>query len=177
MTQHQTSAVVDTDALTVSRTIRLAAPRARVWAALTEADLLRRWFGDEASLPELRAGGAGSLTWHDHGTFDLRVEACDPQDRFAFTWAARPGAPLAADSSTTVDFTLADDGDGTLLTVVETGFDALAGDALAALEDHRGGWTSELDELTALVEGGAWEGDRLAGAGAGAGVGAGAGDA
>ncbi|MFS0703166.1 SRPBCC family protein [Cellulomonas sp. 179-A 9B4 NHS] len=167
MSQHQPSAVVDADALTVSRTVRLAAPRARVWAALTEADLLARWFGDEASLPDLRPGGAGSLTWHDHGTFDLRVEACDPQERFAFTWAARPGAPLAADSSTTVRFTLEDDGDGTLLTVVETGFDALAGDALAALEDHRGGWTAELDELAALVEAGTWHGARLADAVAG----------
>lgn len=167
MSQHQQSAVVDTQALSVSRTVRLAAPRARVWAALTEPDLLSRWFGDAASLPDLRPGGEGSLTWDDHGTFPLRVEACEPQSRFAFTWASRPGVPLAPDSSTTVDLRLVDDGDGTLLTVVETGFDALAGDALAALEDHRGGWTAELDELAALVEGGAWDGDRLAAAVAG----------
>lgn len=153
MTQPQPSAVVDHDALTVSRTIRLQAPRARVWAALTQSDLLARWFPDAASLPDLRVGGEGTFTWHEHGTFAMRVEVYDEPDRFAYTWAAEPGAALAPGSSTTVTFTLADDDGATVLTVVETGFDALDGDRLAALENNRGGWDHELDELVALVDG------------------------
>ena len=43
---------------------------------------------------------------------------------------------------------------GTTLTVVESGFDAL-GDPIARMEDNRGGWTSELDELVAYLEGSA----------------------
>ena len=50
-------------------------------------------------------------------------------------------------------FTLEPVSDGTLLTVVESGFDATS-DPVANLESHRTGWDAELDKLAALLESG-----------------------
>ncbi len=50
-------------------------------------------------------------------------------------------------------FTLEPVADGTVLTVVETGFDRTS-DPVANMESHRQGWDGELDKLVALVESG-----------------------
>lgn len=153
MTTHQTEAVVDTATSSVSRSIHVDAPPARVFEVLTREDLVARWFGQRASLPDLRVGGEGTLGWDGQDDVPLRVAAYDPPRTFAFTWTGC-GEPIRDDNALTATFTLVPDGAGTLLTVVETGFDRLGDDTLRMLEDHRGGWTSELDELVALVHGG-----------------------
>ena len=43
----------------IERTLELAHPPATVWAALTTAEGLAAWFGDEADI-DLRPGGAGA---------------------------------------------------------------------------------------------------------------------
>ena len=144
-------AVVDTETFQVTRTLHIAAPTDRVWAALTREDLVAQWFGTTASLPDLRVGGTGSVGWADYGEVPLRIDEYDEPTVFAFTWGA-PGQPLQPDNSTQVRFTLVADGDATVLSVVESGFERLTKDTVAAMEDNRGGWTSELDELVALVE-------------------------
>ncbi|AEE47412.1 SRPBCC domain-containing protein [Cellulomonas fimi] len=148
----QPVAVADVDAFTVTRTIRIAATRARVWQALTQEEHISGWFGDRTELPERRVGGEGAFIWDDHGAVPVRIEQYDEPDVFAYTWGS-PGQPLAPGNATLVRFTLADDGDGTLLTVVETGFGELTTrDPRAELEDHRRGWSSELDELVGYLE-------------------------
>ena len=50
------------------------APPDRVWAALTTAEGLSAWFGDEATI-DLRPGGAATMTWDAEGfTARMRVE-------------------------------------------------------------------------------------------------------
>ena len=44
----------------IERTAELAHPSAKVWAALTTAEGLGSWFGDEATI-DLRPGGASEL--------------------------------------------------------------------------------------------------------------------
>jgi Activator of Hsp90 ATPase homolog 1-like protein len=44
----------------IKRTVQLAHPSAKVWAALTTAEGLGAWFGDEATI-DLRPGGAARL--------------------------------------------------------------------------------------------------------------------
>lgn len=153
MTAHQTTALVDDATSSVTRTVRVAAPPARVFEVLTREDLVAQWFGQRASLPDLRVGGTGTLGWDGQDDVPLRIEAYDPPRRFAFAWPGC-GGELQPGTDLTATFTLEPDGDGTLLTVVETGFDQLGDDRLRQLEDHRGGWTSELDELVELVHGG-----------------------
>ncbi|GMA23637.1 vanillate O-demethylase oxidoreductase VanB [Luteimicrobium album] len=150
MTTTNEPAVVDDETFRVTRTIRIAAPRERVWAALTQEDLIAQWFPQRASLPDARPGTEGTFTFDGYGDVPVRVDELDEPDVFAYTWGS-PGFPLAPDNATQVRFTLVADGDATVLTVVETGFERLA-DPAGAMRGNREGWTSELDELVAFVE-------------------------
>ncbi|GAB2611540.1 SRPBCC domain-containing protein [Pseudactinotalea suaedae] len=149
-----TAAEIDVDTSTVHRTIRIDAPRPLVWATLTSPEQIAQWFGDRAEFPDgVHAGAQGLFGWSGHGDHPARIEIYEPHARFAFTWG-RPGEPIREDNSTTAVFTLDEEGEATVLTVVESGFDTLTTDDLkrrAALEDNAQGWTSELDELTAYV--------------------------
>ena len=144
------AAVVDEATFSVSRVIRISASVEKVWAAITEPDLISKWFGRA----EFDEAGVGTLTWDDHGAFPVRVETSDPPRSITYRWnndAASGEFPAAVDeaNSTVFTFTLAAVADGTELTVVETGFENTT-DARVNLEDHRGGWDFELDELAAL---------------------------
>ena len=46
----------------IERVIELAHPPATVWAALTTAEGLASWFGNEAAI-DLRPGGSAHMTW------------------------------------------------------------------------------------------------------------------
>ena len=145
----ESSSTIDEMAATVTRTVRVAAPRDLVFAVLTEPSQIAQWFGQTANFPDgMHAGSEGCFGWFDHSDFPARVETYEPPSRFAFTWG-RPGEAIRADNSTLASFTLEDDGDHTLLTVVESGFDQL-GDLAhcrAAMTENAQGWTDELDEL------------------------------
>lgn len=69
----------------IERTVELAARPERVWAALTTAEGLAAWFGDEATT-DLRPGGAGWMKWVGRYTVDMRVERVVEPTVFGFTW-------------------------------------------------------------------------------------------
>jgi uncharacterized protein YndB with AHSA1/START domain len=148
-------AVIDENELTVRRTVRIAAPPEKVWSAITEPAHISRWFG-QAALDGAAVGAEGTLSWADRGAVPLRIEAIDAPRMIAYRWTNDvPGDTLpdkVDDAHSTVfTFTLEALADGTRLTVVETGFETTS-DPTAALESHRHGWDSELDELVALLE-------------------------
>ena len=141
---------------TIVRTIRIEAPRARVWAALTEPALIDEWFGDATRLSALEVGGTGQFDWEDYGSFPMEITEIEPMDVFAYRWSGIPAEELAEGAQTLVTFTLADDGAGTQLTVVESGFEHLTGGTVyrrARLDQNREGWDIELDELAGYLEG------------------------
>ena len=134
--------------------ILIAAPVERVWELITSAEHLGRWFGDAGAEIELRPGGPMSLSWRDQGTVHGRVEAVAPPHRFSYRWllAGDSDAEPTPANSTLTEFTLAADGDGTRVVVIESGFDALDVDAAeraALLASHTTGWAAELDDLAA----------------------------
>ena len=156
-TRAGSASVVDTDTFTVRRTIEIAASVEQVWAAVTEVEHISRWFG-RAEITGRGVWATGTLSWPDHGSIPLRVEAFDAPHSVSYRWsnddaAGAPPAELDVEHSTVFTFTLEPPPHGTRLTVVESGFDATS-DPIANLEDHRGGWDAELDELVALLEGG-----------------------
>src|SRR5215475_5816112 len=69
----------------IERTLELAHPPGKVWAALTTAEGLGTWFGNEATI-DLRPGGPARGRWTDGPTADLRVERVEEPTVFAFTW-------------------------------------------------------------------------------------------
>ena len=157
----QQPAVVDSENFTVSRTVHIKAERDRVWAALTRSDLITEWLGSTAHLPDLRVGGEGVFGFEGFGEFPVRIDEYDEPAVFAFTWgtppAPRAGEPsnMTPENSTQVRYTLVPDGDATILSVVESGFGLLSRDPVEAMNSNRQGWTEELDELVAYLEGSA----------------------
>jgi uncharacterized protein YndB with AHSA1/START domain len=134
----------------IERTIELAQPPSTVWAALTTAEGLGDWFGDDAAI-DLRPGGAAQLRWARGLTVEMRVELVKEPTVFGFTWQL-PNLPEDDPHRNYVEFTLEPLGTGTRLRVVETGFAQLPQDAYQdEYDSHVEGWARELGELTAYL--------------------------
>ena len=135
----------------IERVVEVAHPPSKVWRALTTAEGLGTWFGNQATI-DLRPGGAAHLTWNEGFTQNLRIERVEEPSVFGFTWHIY-GLPDVDPRRTYVEFTLEPVGAGTRLTVVETGFAQLADDAHK--DAHGGntqGWASELGELVDYLD-------------------------
>jgi uncharacterized protein YndB with AHSA1/START domain len=150
-----TQSIIDEEHFSVTRTVLIHAARSAVWAALTQPALIAQWFGQTATLGELVVGGTGEFGWVEYDNFaKVLITAVEHERTFAYRWATSVDE-VRSDNSTEVTFTLADADGGTLLTVIETGFDRVSDTAAgisAELDDHRDGWDSELDELVVLLE-------------------------
>jgi uncharacterized protein YndB with AHSA1/START domain len=135
----------------IERTVELAHPPGKVWAALTTAEGLAAWFGNEATI-DLRPGGSAWMKWADGPTADMCVERVEEPAVFGFTWHIY-GLPDDDPRRTYVEFTLEPAGAGTRLTVVETGFAQLPADAYRkAYDGNTQGWASELAELAGYLD-------------------------
>ena len=136
----------------IERTVELAHPPARVWAALTTAEGLAAWFGDKGASIDLRAGGAAALDFDGGFHQDMRVERVEQPRVFGFTWRIM-GLPDDDARRTYVEFTLEPAGSGTRLTVVETGFAQLPDDAHdQAFGSNVNGWAEKLDQLGGYLD-------------------------
>jgi uncharacterized protein YndB with AHSA1/START domain len=137
----------------IERTVELDHPPEKVWAALTTAEGLGTWFGDAGARIDLRPGGAAEMSWDGGFTVQMRVERVEPLTVFGYTWQVK-GLPEDDPRRTYVEFTLEPAGQGTRLTVVETGFAQLPGDVYGdEYQGHVDGWGSELGELASYLSG------------------------
>lgn len=141
---------------TVEREVIYPQPIARVWAALTEPELMRRWFCGAGAEIDLRPGGEARFMWPD-GSSRAIVATVDPPRQFAFRWV--PGnfeqadRPLAEQPLTLVEFSLDEVAGGTRLRLVESGFADLADEMrIAAFRDNDLGWDECLANFAAALE-------------------------
>jgi uncharacterized protein YndB with AHSA1/START domain len=135
----------------IERTVDIAHPPAAVWAALTTAEGLNGWFGQQAKI-DLRPGGSASMSFGPEFTAAMRVERVEEPTVFGFTWHIY-GLSDDDPRRTYVEFTLEPAGAGTRLTVVETGFAQLPEDAhRTAFGANTQGWASELGELVDYLD-------------------------
>ena len=93
----------------IRKEIVLPSPREEVWEALTDPERLEDWFANEVDL-DLRPGGGASFRWDNGEERHATVTEVEPERRLSFEW----------EDEGEVEFTLADDVDGTRLIVVET---------------------------------------------------------
>lgn len=125
----------------------LPGPIEKVWAHLTETELLPAWFGDESRI-EPRAGGR---VWLMGGHIRGTVTQWQPPHRLVYTWNVfEPGDPLEAVSpypESYPTFELAMHGDGVRLTF--THFPVLERFA----PQNAMGWHTMLDLLAAALNG------------------------
>lgn len=149
-----TTAVTDR----IEKRVVLRAPRARVWRALTNADEFGRWFG--ATLQGPLSEGAtvrGKITHpgYDHLTMELQVERIEPERYFAYRWhpyAVDPNVDYSLEPTTLVEFRLEESSEGTVLTIVESGFDRIPLARRAeAFRMNEGGWTAQASSIERYV--------------------------
>lgn len=141
----------------IERETMISAPVERVWAVLTEGEHVGRWFSDAGAEIDLRPGGEITMRWAEYGVGRARIVDVDPPRRFSYRWAPireHWGEQPDDRNSTLVEFTLAEEGDGTRLKVVESGFDALEGtdeQRRRSLEDNTEGWEQQLGNVRDYV--------------------------
>jgi uncharacterized protein YndB with AHSA1/START domain len=137
--------------LEITKSIDIDAPVDKVWAALTEPELIAEWFGDRCEF-DARPGGKGLFGWTEHGAESrVTIEHVDRPKTLIYRWAHVAGADPAPGNSTVVRFDLAEIASGTRLSLLETGFEELD-DPAGQHEGNVGGWEAELGELVAFVE-------------------------
>ena len=149
--------MVNTDC--IEREVTIKAPIERVWEALTKAESIGMWFGDGAAADiDLRVGGVMVINHGEHGTYPTLIVAVDPPRAFSYRWAGGYPGDLATEvNSTLVEFTLRSTPDGTVLHLVESGFDALTLPtdrvATGGFESHSKGWTGVIAKFAQYVMG------------------------
>jgi len=137
----------------IEKEVLIDAPVEVVWRVVTEPEQIRQWFSEEAEI-ELRVGGKGRLKFKSGIQYFVQVEVMEPPHRFAFRWVHPEGSPAREDNSMLVEFTLAAEGGGTRLRVVESGFDKIDwSDAEKAryADDHSRGWSRFAEQLRDYV--------------------------
>jgi len=135
----------------IEKRVTLRAPRSGVWRAIANADEFSRWFGAKLSgafAPGARLKGPITIKGYEHLTLEVTVERVKPERLMSFRWhpnAIDPKRDYSSEPSTVVTFTLEDAEGGTLLTVVETGFDGIPLSRRAeAFRGNDAGWAAQM---------------------------------
>jgi uncharacterized protein YndB with AHSA1/START domain len=142
----------------IERQVFLKAPRSRVWRALTDATQFGEWFGIRASGPFAPGARVRAEVTHPEYKgllFDMVIEDMVPEQRFSWRW--HPNAidrthDYSAEPTTLIVFQLEEATGGTLLTVVESGFEAVPLERRA--EAYRGneqGWDHQMKAIDRYV--------------------------
>jgi uncharacterized protein YndB with AHSA1/START domain len=133
----------------------IQAKRSRVWRALTNADEFGKWFGVTFKNVTFAAGkkalGQINIPGYEHVVFDVVIERVEPEHTFAWRWhpyAVDPAIDYGQEESTLVVFSLEEVEGGTLLKVVESGFDKVPqGRRLEAFRMNSKGWEGQLRNI------------------------------
>ena len=147
---HMTTVVTDR----IEKRVVLRAPRTRVWRALTDAAEFGTWFGVklESSFSE-GATVRGKITHpgYDHLTMEVLIVRIEPERYFAYRWHPAPVDPntdYSEEPTTLVEFTLDESLDGTVLSIVESGFDQIPLARRAeAFRLNASGWTGQVRNI------------------------------
>src|SRR5688572_20470445 len=114
----------------IQKQILLKAPRSRVWRALFNAEEFGKWFGVTLTGKTFAAGqrvqGQITIPGYEHVLWDVTVERVEPEKLLSFRWhpyAIDPAIDYSQEPTTLVQFELKEVEGGTLLSLVESGFD------------------------------------------------------
>jgi len=147
---------ISSDTNRIERSIIINAPRERVWRALSNPEEFGTWFGanlqGQTFTPGQRARGQITICGHEHAWFDVVIERIEPQELFSYRWhpyAIEPNVDYSTEQPTLVTFMLKDaPGNGTLLTVVESGFDNVPPHRrLEAFRMNSHGWEVQINNI------------------------------
>src|SRR5882672_11172232 len=136
----------------IEKRIELKATVSRVWGALTDYREFGEWFRvklDGPFVPGQVSRGHITYPGYEHLKWEAVVQTMEPERLFSFTWhpyAVDQDKDYSDEPPTLVTFTLEKTASGTLLRVVESGFDKIpAGRRPEALRMNDGGWAAQMD--------------------------------
>lgn len=146
----------------IEKQILLKAPRSRVWRALSNAEEFGTWFGVKLTGKQFIAGQKteGTLTYpgYEHIVVTVFIERVEPEHHLSWRWhpaAIDPSFDYASEPTTLVVFELTEVESGTLLRVVESGFDNIpASRREDAFRMNNGGWDHQITNIEKHVANG-----------------------
>jgi uncharacterized protein YndB with AHSA1/START domain len=142
----------------IEKTIDLKAPVSRVWKALTDYREFGAWFRVKLEGPFVPdKASAGQITYpgYEHVRMQVIVQKIEPERLFSFTWhpyAIELDIDYSKETPTLVEFTLEPTPTGTLLRVVESGFDKIPKHRRdEAFRMNEGGWEEQMRNIARHV--------------------------
>ena len=142
----------------IRKHLLIQAPQSRVWRAITDSEEFGAWFKVRLESPfVVGQTTSGQITYKgwEHVRFTLRTEAIEPETRFAYRWhpyAIDMNKDYSSEPMTLVEFLLEPQDGGTLVTVVESGFDRLPPERMdEAFRMNERGWEEQLRNVQAHV--------------------------
>jgi uncharacterized protein YndB with AHSA1/START domain len=154
----------------IEKRVVLRAPLDRVWRAISDAEEFGRWFGVRFDGPFVEGASIGAAITpttvddevakrqepHTGVKSTWQIVAIEPMRRFAYRWhpfATDPGTDYAREPTTLVEFTLSGTPNGVLLTITESGFDAIPeARRSASFEANAEGWAIQTDLVRRYLE-------------------------
>ena len=143
----------------IERKILLKASRSRVWRALSNAEEFGGWFGVALKGKTFATGKRvqGQITYpgYEHVVFDVVIERMEPERLISWRWhpaAVEPSIDYSKEPMTLVEFELKEVEGGTLLSLVESGFDSVPPSRrLEAFRMNSGGWDAQMKNIAKHV--------------------------
>lgn len=137
----------------VERSIWIAAPRERVWRAITDVAQIQQWFspGTTWQLSALEVGGKLFAPNPETGAelYTQVIEHVDPPQRFVLRTTPEPPGTFEV-----MAYTLQEEDGGTRLTVTHSGYETMPEEGRwNAMEQNAFGWGMMLENVQAYVEG------------------------
>lgn len=149
----------------IEKEILLRAPQEKVWRAISDSRQFGEWFGMELD-GEFKPGtpitGRIKPTIADPAIAEMQkkytgapvefvVDRIEPMRLFSLKWhpfAIDPDVDYSNEPMTLITFTLEPQDDGTLLRIVESGFDSIPIERRAkAFEANAGGWAMQVEMI------------------------------
>ncbi len=143
----------------IKKEILLKAPPSRVWHALSNAERFGEWFGVALKGKSFSAGSRvrGQITspGYEHIIFDVLIEDVEPERLLSFWWhpyAVDPEVDYSNEPTTLVVFGLKEFDGGTLLSIVESGFDKISPSrGVEAFHMNSAGWDKQMKNLEKYI--------------------------
>ncbi len=139
----------------IERNILLKAPRSRVWRALSNAEEFGDWFGVALKGKTFAAGQRvqAQITHpgYENVVWDVLIERMEPERLLSWRWhpaAVEASVDYSSEPTTLVVFELKEVEGGTLLSVVESGFDTVPPSRrLEAFRMNSQGWDAQMEKI------------------------------
>jgi uncharacterized protein YndB with AHSA1/START domain len=154
------STAKEQETISISRSIWVDAPIERAWEAVSNDEMLSKWYspGSFWKIPDLKEGATAEfhlLTNYEDPEAEktlltAKIEKADLNRKLSFRWNENPSFPGML---LVTNFILEEENGGTKVTIYETGYETVSEEERQMWIDGVGaGYEAALENLKALIE-------------------------